>query len=116
MGSSNAPMNAAAGIVVTHASAMSRTISQPTCRQRPRPIPIPTTDEETTWVVLTGAPTSDAARITVADVVWLMSPSRLRSGKMRRPMVRTIAQPPSAVPTVSATAQRTTNPTFGGIG
>jgi hypothetical protein len=56
-------------------------------------------------VVLAGAPTTVAARITAAELVWLTRPSTGRMRKMRRPMVLTIRQPPIAVPRVSATAQ-----------
>jgi hypothetical protein len=64
-----APSSPAAGIVVTHATPISRTIPQLTWRQRRRPIPIPTIEDETTCVVLTGAPTIDAVRITAAELV-----------------------------------------------
>src|SRR4030095_14324818 len=74
-------------------------------RHRRRPPPPQTTEDETTWVVLAGAPTTEAARITAAELVWLTRPSRGRIRKMRRPIVLTIRHPPSAVPKVSATAQ-----------
>ena len=93
---------AAAGIVVSHAMPISRTISHRTWRQRRRPAPMPTTDEATTWVVLTGAPTSDAPRMTAVDDVWLVKESRGVRPKIRCPMVRTMRHPPSAVPSVSA--------------
>ena len=61
-----AAMMPAAGIVVSQATPISPTIPQPTCRQRRRPTPIPTIDVATTWVVLTGAPAIEAARMTPA--------------------------------------------------
>lgn len=54
---------------------ISRTICQRTCCQRRRPAPTPTTDEATTWVVLTGAPIREAPRITAVDEVWLVKES-----------------------------------------
>ena len=43
-------------------------------------MPIPTTEDATTWVVETGAPTSEAPKMTPADAVWLAIPS---TGRMR---------------------------------
>ena len=57
-----------------------RTTAQCTWCQRLRPAPIPTTEEATTWVVDTGAPTSEAPKITPAEAVWLARPS---IGRMR---------------------------------
>ena len=51
--------------MTTQANPMSPTIRHPTCRTR-RAAPTPTTDDDTTWVVLTGAPKPDAAPITRA--------------------------------------------------
>jgi hypothetical protein len=56
-------------MVVNQARLISRTISQRTCFHRRRPPPTPTTDEATTWVVLTGAPMREAARMTTVDEV-----------------------------------------------
>jgi hypothetical protein len=56
-------------------------------------------------VVLAGAPSSDADKITAAELVWLTKPSTGRIRKSRRPMVLTIRHPPNAVPAVSATEQ-----------
>ena len=84
-----------AGIVSSQAKPISRTTSQRTWCQRRRPPPTPTTDDATTWVVETGAPTYDEARITAVDEVWLASPSSFERRKMRRPIVRTMRQPPS---------------------
>ena len=81
---------------------MARTTRQRTWRQRRRPPPTPTTEEATTWVVLTGAPITDAPSRTAVDPVWLASASIGRIRMMRRPSVRTIGQPPIAVPAVSA--------------
>ena len=41
---------------------------------------MPTIDVETTWLVETGRPASDAAKMTPAELVWLTRPSRLRMG------------------------------------
>ena len=43
----------------------------------------------------------DEARITAVEAVWLANPSIGCRWKMRRPIVRTIRQPPIAVPSVS---------------
>jgi hypothetical protein len=67
--------------------------------------PDPDPEDDTTWVVLAGAPTSEAAISTAAELVWLTRPSTGRMRKMRRPMVRTIRQPPRAVPRVRVAAQ-----------
>ena len=53
------------------AKAIARTTTHRTCRQRRRPAPTPTTDDATTWVVDTGAPTKEAGRITAVEAVWL---------------------------------------------
>jgi hypothetical protein len=63
------PRTADAGIVITHARPMLRTTAQCTWCQRRRPRPIPTTDDATTWVVDTGAPSSEDPKITPADAV-----------------------------------------------
>ncbi len=102
-GSETTAIAAAAGIVVIHASPMAPTICQWTWRARRRPTPIPTTDEETTWVVLTGAPINEEATMTAAELPWLTRPSRGRSRTIRRPIVRTMDHPPMAVPSVSMT-------------
>ena len=52
-----APSTADAGSVASHPNPMVRTTAQRTWRQRLRPTPTPTTDEATTCVVDTGAPT-----------------------------------------------------------
>ena len=93
-----APRSAAAGSVASHPNAMVRTTVQRTWRQRRRPTPTPITDDATTCVVETGAPTYDDARITAVEVAWLENPSIGCRWKMRRPTVRTIVQPPIAVP------------------
>ncbi len=67
IGNEIAAMRPAAGIVVSQASAISRTTPQLTCRQRERPMPMPTIELETTCVVLTGAPTRDATKMTLAE-------------------------------------------------
>jgi hypothetical protein len=50
---------AVAGIVVAHATAISRTTVQCTCRQWLRPPPTPTIEDATTCVVEIGAPMND---------------------------------------------------------
>ena len=72
-----------------------------------RPTPTPTTDDATTCVVDTGAPTYDEARITTVEAVWLENPSIGCRWKMRRPIVRTILHPPMAVPSVSVAPEAT---------
>ena len=72
-------MPAQTGNVTTQASPISRTTGQRTCRQR-RSAPTPTTEEATTWVVLTGAPSAAAPPMTRVLDAWLMSPS---SGRIR---------------------------------
>ena len=67
-------------MVISHARPMLRTTAQCTWCQRRRPTPIPTTDDATTCVVETGAPSSEDPKITPADAVWLARPS---SGRMR---------------------------------
>ena len=54
--------------------------------------------------MLTGAPTTDEARITAAELVWLTSPSSARSLTIRLPIVFTIVHPPITVPTVTMVA------------
>ena len=68
---------------------------------------MPTTDDATTWVVETGPPRKDAARMTVVDADWLANASAVVRRKMRRPIVRTIRQPPIAVPTVRRRPEET---------
>ena len=92
---------------MSQAKPIDRTTVQRTCRQRRRPVPTPTTEETTTWVVETGAPRYEAGRMTAVEPVWL---ARLSSGarcKIPRPTVRMIRQPPSAVPSVIAAPQPT---------
>ena len=67
--SSNAASTAHTGSVVTQANSMSRTTRQPTWRHRRRPTPTPTTEDATTCVVETGAPTKDDAKITAVELV-----------------------------------------------
>ena len=81
---------------------ISRTTGQLTWCIRWRPAPAPTTDDATTWVVLTGAPTAVDTSSTTAEPPWLARLSTGRNRNSRWPMVRTIGQPPNAVPTVSA--------------
>ena len=96
---------AVAGTVTSQASSMFRTTRQRTWRHRRRPPPTPTTDEATIWVVLTGAPITDAPSRTAVEPAWLANASIGRMSVMRLPSVRTMGQPPNAVPAVSATLQ-----------
>ena len=73
-------MRPAAGIVVSHVVRFVRTTCQRTWCHRRRARPIPTTDEATTWLVLTGAPRTEAAKITAAELPWLTSPSIVLTG------------------------------------
>ena len=73
---------------------MWRTTAQLTCRQRRRPPPTPSTDDATTCVVETGAPTNDAPRITPAEAAWLATASIGWMRKIRRPTV--LMMPPAA--------------------
>ena len=68
------PSTTVAGIVIAHARPIWRTTAQRTWCQRRRPTPTPITEEATTWVVDTGAPTTEAPRITPAEAVWLARP------------------------------------------
>src|SRR6476646_9325360 len=77
---------AAAGMVTNQARANVRTSGQWTWRQRRRPPATPTTDDVTTWVVLTGAPINDAPKRTAVEPVWLDSASSGLSRTMRRPI------------------------------
>ena len=72
-------MSAQDGIVTSQASRISRTTGQRTCRRRCA-APTPTTEDATTWVVLTGAPRNADTPITPALEPWLTRPS---SGRMR---------------------------------
>ena len=50
-------------MVVNHAKPIPRTTPQLTWCQRRRPAPMPTTDEDTTWLVETGSPASEAPKM-----------------------------------------------------
>jgi len=63
------------GMVIIQARPIWRTIAQRTWCHRRRPTPTPITEEAATWVVDTGAPTSEDPRITLADAAWLANPS-----------------------------------------
>lgn len=58
-------------------------------------------------MVETGAPSADAATITPADAPCVATPSSGCSRTIPVPIVRTIRQPPSTVPSVSASALAT---------
>src|SRR6202142_4023537 len=100
-----AAMRPAAGIVVSQVIRFLRTTAQRTWCHRRRARPMPTIEEATIWLVLTGAPRSDATKITPAELPWLTSPSIVFTGKVRRPIVWTMPQPPSIVPRARATAE-----------
>ncbi len=67
--------------------------------------PDPDHEGATICVVETGAPSKVAGRITAVEALWLEKPSIGDRRKIRRPIVRMIRQPPSAVPIVSAAPQ-----------
>ena len=73
-----AAISAVAGIVVSQAMPISRTISHRTWCQRRRPTPMPTIDEATTCVVEIGAPRNEAPRMTADELAWLEKPSSAR--------------------------------------
>ena len=74
-----AAIAAQAGIVITHANPMSRTTPHATWRAC-RAAPTPTTEEDTTCVVLAGAPTAEAAPMMSA---LLAEPTMPSSGRSR---------------------------------
>jgi hypothetical protein len=60
-------MSAEPGMVTTHLLTISLTVFQRTALGRSE-APIPMMEELTTWVVETGAPTNEAAKITTPEV------------------------------------------------
>ena len=99
---------AVTGSVTTQPSAISRTTAQCTWRQRRRPPPTPTTvggHDLRRRHRARRAPTPP--RSPRPSAPWPATPSSGCSRTIPRPIVRTIRQPPSAVPSVSAAAHAT---------
>src|SRR5438094_8961507 len=94
------------GIVSTQAKRIFLATPQRTADTR-FDAPTPMMLAEITCVVLTGADSSLAVRITAAAAVSAAKPLIGRSLMIRRPIVRMIRQPPEAVPTAIAVAQAT---------
>src|SRR5262245_64678862 len=69
--------------------------------------PTPMILAEMTCVVLTGAPTCDAARITIAAALSAAKPLIGRNLMILCPIVFMMRQPPDAVPSAIAVAQET---------
>ena len=87
-------MVAAAGSVNTHARPISRATPQRTAEIR-RVLPTPITDAVITCVVDMGAAMTNAVRYSTVDaVISATKPCTGRNGKIRRPSVRMIRQPP----------------------
>src|SRR5213078_798585 len=93
----------AAGSVSTQAIAMLPATPQRTADSR-RAAPAPITAPEITWVVDSGKPTCDAARITAAPEPWAVKPWAGSILMIRVPIVRMIRQPPEYVPAAIAVA------------
>src|SRR5881227_1630894 len=73
-----------------------------------RAAPAPITPPEITWVVDSGKPTCEAARITAAPDPWAANPWAGSILMIRVPIVRMIRQPPVYVPRAIAEAAVTT--------
>jgi len=87
-------MVAAAGSVRIQAMPISRATPQRTAESR-RVLPTPITDPIITWVVEMGAAITNAVRYSTVDAVSSATkPCTGRKGKIRRPSVRIIRQPP----------------------
>ena len=72
------PINALIGMVRIHAMIMLRATPHFTCLS-PMVVPTPMIDEQMTWVVLTGIPTTDAPMIVDAPAVSAANPWTGRS-------------------------------------
>src|SRR4051795_11024671 len=90
----SAPMHAAAGRVSTHATTMLPATPQRTADSR-LAAPEPITAPEMVWVVESGKPTCEAARITAAPAPWAAKPWAESILWIRLPIVRMIRQPPT---------------------
>ena len=62
-------------MVTSQAKPIRRTMYQCTWWRRPRPAPMPTSEDATTWVVEIGPPSSEAPKITAAEALSLARPS-----------------------------------------
>src|SRR5579884_2026329 len=85
------------GIVTTHATTIRPAIPQRTADNR-LVAPTPRIAEEMTWVVETGIPRRLATSINAAAAVSAAKPLIGRRSTTFSPTVRTIRQPPIAVP------------------
>ena len=92
-----AAMSALAGIVMTHAHTM-RLASPHRTAERRLVAPTPTIAPVMVWVVDTGMPSRDAAKMTSAPPVSAEKPPTGRSLVIRVPIVCTMRQPPNRVP------------------
>src|SRR6476660_10116460 len=84
-------------MVSTHAHTIRRAMPQRTA-DNPLVAPTPTIAPVMVWVVLTGIPSFVATRIANAPPVSAQKPPTGRSLVIRLPIVCTIRQPPSRVP------------------
>src|SRR3954470_1435902 len=107
-------MHAAAGRVRTHATTMLPATPQRTADSR-LAAPEPITAPEIVWVVESGKPTCEAARITAAPAPWAAKPWAESILWIRLPIVRMIRQPPTYVPAAIAVAAEATTQ-VGGVG
>ena len=96
-----AAMNAAAGIVSTHAQTIRPATPHRTDRAR-CVAPTPTIDPVIVWVVLTGMPNRVANRMLSAPPASAQNPPTGRNRVTREPIVWTMRQPPNIVPSAIA--------------
>src|SRR5918912_3922192 len=101
------PTSAAAGIVSTHAAMMLPATPQRTADRR-LAAPAPITAPEIVWVVESGKPPCDEARITAAPAPCAANPWAVSILWMRLPIVRMMRQPPAYVPSAIAVAAQIT--------
>src|SRR5882757_818450 len=100
-------MAPAMGIVITQATTMRRATPQRTAETR-RAAPTPTMAPVMVWVVETGTPSQVAMNRVAAPPVSAQNPCIGVSRVIRRPMVRTMRQPPISVPSAIAAWQAST--------
>src|SRR3990167_7450127 len=93
-----------AGKVSTHAVTISRPTPHRTAESR-RVLPTPKMAVLMVWVVLSGMPSREASSMVLAAAVSAAKPCSESSLVSRSPIVLTILQPPSAVPTPIVSAQ-----------
>src|SRR3954447_20995861 len=96
-------MHAAAGRVRTHATTMLPATPQRTADRR-LAAPEPITAPEIVWVVESGKPPCEEARITAAPAPWAAKPCAESILWMRLPIVLMMRQPPAYVPIAIAPA------------